>query len=257
MELHKGFYIFNPEFWENLYDLRKQLNYQTSIFKEITPFYKLSEEKEVELIRKVLKEARERKKKTPEIDPEAERFKESLKEKIRRTQNSFRSEWLLKICVIGSNNDLNQKFGNLTADTTWEIDYLPTTGYDIQKKRIRIEKEQVKLIIMIINSDYYFTQQRKSSYRGSVGCFIVFDKGKKETFEQVNDFYEEYRHIESPIYLVGITRETEEVTTEEGETLANQLGINYVETLIHDREKVEEIMHDLTKEILLGMKESQ
>ena len=87
LEQHKGLYIFNPEFWKNLHNLRKQLNYQTAILKEIPYSNQLSEEEEVELIKKLVKEAQEKRKITSEVNPEVERFKEYLlskQENIRR-----------------------------------------------------------------------------------------------------------------------------------------------------------------------------
>jgi hypothetical protein len=86
--LHKGLYIFNQEFWKNLYDLRKQLNYQTAISDEIFPTHQLSEEEEVELIKQLLKEARDRKKLTSERNLDAEQFQKGLKENIRKKRRA-------------------------------------------------------------------------------------------------------------------------------------------------------------------------
>jgi len=49
--------------------------------------------------------------------------------------------------------------------------------------------------------------------------------------------------------LLGIKQESEAVTTDQGQQLADKLGIQSVETSLDDREKIEEIFYSLTKGI--------
>lgn len=177
-------------------------------------------------------------------------------------------EFILKISVIGSNTNLNYEFGNLTADNRLEINYLPTLGHDLPTKSIKIENRRIKLIIQILaGEDFFFELRTKSYYRGSTGCLILFDKGNLESFDAVERFYREFhkaldksrefylRHfgldVESlPITLVGIKGESEKVTTEQGQTLAEKLNMAYYETLIIDKQQISTILKDLTKRYL-------
>jgi len=102
-------------------------------------------------------------------------------------------ELLIKISVIGSNTNLNYKFGNLTAENRWKINYLPILGRDLPIKRIKIENRRIKLIIQILaGEDSFFELRTKSYYRGSAGCLILFDKGNLESFNAVKRFYREF-----------------------------------------------------------------
>jgi hypothetical protein len=93
LELHKGPYIFNPDFWKNIRDLRKQLNYQTAFLKELYPTdmsKKLSEEEETHLMKQVVREAQRRKKFSRGEYPRAKRLKKDLEKDLRRKRRKKR-----------------------------------------------------------------------------------------------------------------------------------------------------------------------
>jgi GTPase SAR1 family protein len=181
-----------------------------------------------------------------------------------RGMGMSQDEWLLKICIIGGNSDLNYKFSDLTADFVDSKETYCSLGVAINRKGLEVVNQRIRLIIMVCAGQERFRKLRSSYLEGSGRNLILFDKGKRKTFEQVSDFYKECRNInDSPVTLVGIVGEpqeevateppflrlavSEEVTTEEGQVLADKLGIQYVETAIHDREKVEEILLCMVK----------
>ncbi len=162
-------------------------------------------------------------------------------------------EWLLKVCIVGSNTDLNHRFGNLTADSRYSKNYLPTSGFDIPIKRLKVDNEIVKLIIVILAGEEFFRISRKGKYRGASGCLILFDKGEKDTFIAIPDWYKEFTDIcgsSVPIAMVCIETDKEEITIEEGQRLAEQLNIGYYETTIKDKQKVSQILDDFTTKML-------
>jgi small GTP-binding protein len=162
-------------------------------------------------------------------------------------------EYLLKICVIGGTK-LKTKLVRRFAEGKFETDYLPTHGVDITTKKIHIDNNQIKLILVDTAGQEFFEKLRPSYYRGASAAIIAFDKGDKESFKVAEDHFYEFRnHIRDsslPVTLVGIKRELEEVTTEHGQTLAKKLRIQYVATSLDDQEKMEEIFHALTKAVL-------
>ena len=50
--------------------------------------------------------------------------------------------------------------------------------------------------------------------------------------------------------MVGIIQDGEEVTTEEGKTLSEKLGVNFYEISIFDREMIQKIHFDLARGLL-------
>ena len=90
--LHKGYYIFNPEFWKKIYDLRMQLNYHAAIIREIHQSPYLSEEEEIRLIRQVVRKAQEEEKNTLRGKRREEMLKKHLKEKNRKKRRAWMKE---------------------------------------------------------------------------------------------------------------------------------------------------------------------
>ncbi|MFX0173197.1 MAG: hypothetical protein ACFE9L_14975 [Candidatus Hodarchaeota archaeon] len=166
----------------------------------------------------------------------------------------YRYEPLLKICIIGSETNLNHKFGNLTADSKWSTNYLPTLGHDMPTKRVIIEKTLVKLIIMILAGQEFFGKLRTSYYRGTSGCLILFDKGSEKSFTSVPDWYDEFKtNVKDPsipVALVGIKSYKNVITSEKGQEVADQLKIGYYETKITDRRQISQIIHEMTEKMV-------
>jgi small GTP-binding protein len=180
-------------------------------------------------------------------------------------------EWPLKMCVIGTPASLKSQFIQRFADNKFEVNYLPTIGVDITTKRITVNNQKIKLILMDTAGQEQFGDIRRTYIEGSAGALILFYKSERKSFLKVNDFYTEYRSInKSPITVVGILGKlqkkitieppyfrlvvAEDVTTEEGRELADKLDLTYVETAIDDRKKVEEILHNLAKKVLDSIK---
>jgi hypothetical protein len=93
LELHKGPYVFNPDFWKNLYDLRKQLNYQTAFLKELYPINmskKRSEEEEVQLMKQVVQKALRMQRISQAEYPRTKWLKNDLEKDLRRKRRRRR-----------------------------------------------------------------------------------------------------------------------------------------------------------------------
>ena len=163
------------------------------------------------------------------------------------------NEYLLKICIIGSNTKLNQTFGRITADNVFERDDLPTLGVDIPTKRITVGITPVKLIIVITAGQEFFGKLRPSYYRGASACIIVYDKGDIDSFKEVSSFYKrfiKYVAHSVPIGIVGIKTNTERITVEEGKKLAKELQCQYFEIKFADKKGIEQVFHKLAKQVV-------
>ncbi|MFX0172301.1 MAG: hypothetical protein ACFE9L_10300 [Candidatus Hodarchaeota archaeon] len=178
------------------------------------------------------------------------------------------NEYLLKICIIGSNNDLNYELNALMADHIDDKQNLLTLGVAIGTRKVEIENNAIKLILVNNVRQEFFGKLRPSYYRGVSGCVILFEKSNLESFNAVDWFYNEFRKfIPDPsisFAFVGITGESEKITTEQGFRLTMKLGLKsglqrfqYVETTIHDRETIESIFYNLIRKVLGSRKSSE
>ncbi|MFX1286091.1 MAG: hypothetical protein ACFFB5_20775 [Promethearchaeota archaeon] len=163
-------------------------------------------------------------------------------------------EYLLKICLIGTPNELktkmNRRFcGYQTGDHTRLV-----LGVGILTTQIQVTGNNIKLILVDTSGKEFFGEIRTSYYRGASAAIITFAKEDRTSFKAVKDWYKAFkRHIPEslvPIALVGFITESETVTTAEGQNLADELRVLYYESKPTDKKTVETIYHDLIIEVL-------
>ena len=144
-----------------------------------------------------------------------------------------KSEYLIKICILGRNSEINIQFGRLIATGFFDKDYSPTLGVDIPTRKIIVNGDTIKLIIVVTAGQEFFDELRPNYYRGASAAILLFDKGDRKSFEGISDLFNEFKqHIphKVPITLVGVKTESEKISKEEGQQLAQELGLHYFES---------------------------
>ncbi|MFX1283799.1 MAG: Rab family GTPase [Promethearchaeota archaeon] len=92
------------------------------------------------------------------------------------------NEYLLKIVCLGSPSSNKTKILRGYSEGKFTTDYLPTLGVDITTKQIKIDDNQIKLIIVDTAGEKFFGKLRPSYYRGASGALIFFDHKKRKSF---------------------------------------------------------------------------
>lgn len=93
-------------------------------------------------------------------------------------------------------------------------------------------------------------------YKGSVGAFIVFDISKKETFTNVEKWFQDLKYSANDkitIILIGNKSDLNsqrEVSQEDAKSLARTMEAMYVETSAKLGTNIDQCFECLTKEIL-------
>ncbi|MFX0172300.1 MAG: hypothetical protein ACFE9L_10295 [Candidatus Hodarchaeota archaeon] len=184
-------------------------------------------------------------------------------------------EYLLKICILGQPTKMKCDLINTFVSSKLKY-YTLWSGFDIVTRKIKVEKYHIKLILVVTNSEGEFTPENRSSwYRGASACIIMFDKSNSESFnvaeERFNEFRKSIPNPKIPIALVGVIgkpqevvsteapfirlEESEEITTEQGQTLEDKLGIGYVETTIYDVKTIKNVFCNLVQKIVDSKKD--
>ncbi len=144
------------------------------------------------------------------------------------------------------------------------IDYYPILGVDITTKHLIVNEVPLKLYIVDSSAKLFFSKIRPSYYRGASALILTFNKGKKASFNAVNDWYQEFKKftnlkshsvrldklVDTPIALVGLVSDPEEVTTEKGQDLAEELNASFYETHPTDKKKTAQIFHDMALRVI-------
>ena len=100
-----------------------------------------------------------------------------------------------------------------------------------------------------------FRSITRAYYKNSVCAIVVYDISKRVTFENVSSWIEDCKN-QSPktIYMILVGNkcdlaESRQVTTEEGQELADKYGLEFFETSAKTGENVEEIFYNSCERI--------
>jgi small GTP-binding protein len=115
----------------------------------------------------------------------------SSKQKNRKNTN----EYLLKICAIGSGNTGKTIFIRAFAENKFDTNYLPTLGVDITTKRITVDDNPVKLILVDTAGQEFFGKLRPSYYRGASAVLIFCNINDRNSIVEIPNWIKEYRHF--------------------------------------------------------------
>jgi small GTP-binding protein len=130
----------------------------------------------------------------------------------------------------------------------FENDYKATIGTSIMKKECKFTgwDTTVRMIIWDLAGQGQFARVRQAYLGEAKGGFLVFDVTRQETYNNIEKWYKETirgagENINLMLIANKIDMENErQVSREEGEKLAEKLGIPYFETSAQDKDIVDE-----------------
>lgn len=154
------------------------------------------------------------------------------------------SDYLFKVLIIGNSGVGKSCLLLRFAEDMFSDNYISTIGVDFKIRKIELDHKSIKLQIWDTAGQERFRTITKSYYRGSNGIVVVYDITDRESFEQVSHWMSEIdSHASQDVcrLLVGNKSDLPDrvVKTEEGEALARQFGIPFMETSAKDSINVE------------------
>ncbi|KPP63135.1 ras-related protein Rab-39B-like [Scleropages formosus] len=142
-----------------------------------------------------------------------------------------------------------------------------TVGVDFYVHFVEVEPGiRIKLQFWDTAGQERFRSVTRSYYRNSVGGLLVFDLGNRASFQHVHEWYTEVLEKVQPhtvlFVLVGNksdmeTEERRQVSREEAEDLAAQMGVPYVEASAKSSLGVTEAFELLTRCIFQALRSGQ
>ena len=173
-----------------------------------------------------------------------------------------KKEHLFKLVIIGDASTGKSSLLRRYCENDFSETYVCTIGVDFQLKILKMNDQQiVKLQIWDTAGQERFKVMTKSYYRSAKACLIVYDITRKETFENVKVWCEQYMQNNSGgarskqnIVILGNKRdltEQRQVEFEAGEKLAEEIGCQFFEVSAKvDGDEISRIFFSLA-EILL------
>ena len=150
--------------------------------------------------------------------------------------NSPKYDYLLKYIIIGDSNVGKSNLLLRYIDNTFNEEYKLTIGVEFGEKTIEVKNKKYKIQIWDTAGQENFRSITRTYYKNSVCALVVYDITRRETFDNVINWIEDCK-MNSPktiyIVLVGNKCDLEkdrQVSSEEGEEIANRFGLKFFET---------------------------
>ena len=115
-------------------------------------------------------------------------------------------DYLFKTIIVGSPGVGKTSITLRFATGTFRERYLPTIGVEFSVKDIEVQGKHVKLQTWDTGSHDRFSYVRPLYYKGSYGVLVVYDITNRDTFENLDKWFEEvYSQLEEiiPAILIG------------------------------------------------------
>ncbi|KAI9301487.1 GTP-binding protein ypt2 [Cunninghamella echinulata] len=141
------------------------------------------------------------------------------------------------------------------SDDSFTPSFITTIGIDFKIRTIELDGKRIKLQIWDTAGQERFRTITTAYYRGAMGILLVYDVTDERSFGNVRNWFSNIeQHANEGVnkILIGNKCDMEDkrvVTKEQGETLANELGIQFMETSAKANIGVEEAFFDLARDI--------
>lgn len=175
-------------------------------------------------------------------------------------------DFLFKTIVVGDGAVGKTAITFRYAVDKFQENYKMTIGVDFTIKREKVNDKEIKIQVWDTGGQEKFSKIRPLYYRGALGGLVVFDVTTKESFENLDGWFEEIQTncTQIPIILVGnkIDLKNRKTTKEEGRKYAakksKEMGykIPYLETSAKTGETIKKVFRKLVESMVRDAEES-
>lgn len=164
-------------------------------------------------------------------------------------------DFLFKLVLIGDSGVGKSCLLLRFADDAFTESYISTIGVDFRFRTLNVAGKTVKLQIWDTAGQERFRTITSAYYRGADGIIMVYDVTKKDSFDHVKDWLAEvnrYAADSTCKLLIGnkCDRSDVRVPPEDGEKLAKELGMPFLQTSARTAENVEAAFIRMADELI-------
>ena len=161
-----------------------------------------------------------------------------------------------KILTIGESGVGKTSILRRFVDNKFLKTHLATIGIDFKTKNLNINGQEIKLKIWDTAGQERFRNITTQYYKSADGIILVYDVTDEASFEKIRDWMEQIlsntQKDEIGLVLLGnkCDMEPRNITEEQGNKMAGDLGINYFETSALSGQGINDAFEQLTKDIM-------
>jgi small GTP-binding protein len=163
--------------------------------------------------------------------------------------------YLLKVVAVGPSAVGKTSIILRYTTGSFREHYIPTLGVDFAIKKLELDNHTVRLQVWDMGSQDFLGSVRSGFYPGARGAVFMYDVSSRESFEAIQKWKSEVdAHLMNYIgILVGNKIDLiseREVASEDGEKLAEKLGMDYIETSVKLNQNVNESFRMIAQKII-------
>ncbi|XP_060561964.1 ras-related protein R-Ras2-like [Ruditapes philippinarum] len=170
-----------------------------------------------------------------------------------RDNNSVNQNY--KLVVVGGGGVGKSALTIQFIQSYFVTDYDPTIE-DSYAKQCVIDEEVARLDILDTAGQEEFSAMREQYMRSGMGFLLVYSVTDRSSFDEIYKFHKQILRVkdrdEFPMILVGNKCDLEhqrQISPEEGQELARQLKITYIEASAKIRMNVDQAFYDLVRKV--------
>ena len=172
-----------------------------------------------------------------------------------KENNEEEEEIKIKIMLLGESQIGKTSFIQRYVKNNFNLSYITTVGIDFQLKQIKMNNKSIKLQIWDTAGQERFKNITKSYFHSSDGFIVGYDITSRLSCTNVSTWLNEINdNAPEEIQKILIGNKCDlnerEVTTEEGQKLAEENGMKFFETSAKNDINVKETFESITKDIL-------
>jgi len=163
-----------------------------------------------------------------------------------------RSDVTFKLLMLGDSGVGKSSLMLRYAQNRFVPQVIGTTGVDLIRKIVRVNNLLVNLQIWDTAGQERFRGITKSFYKGAHGIILTYDVTDRTSFKNIHTWIQDIQSNGAmKIILVGNKTDLPpQIQTAEGQELARQYNLNFVETSARNATNVETAFLELIKELL-------
>jgi len=168
------------------------------------------------------------------------------KKNINNSSSKNTYDYLFKILIIGDSGAGKSCLMLRYTRDDYRDNHMTTIGVDFQTRFIQIKNEIIKLLLWDTAGQEKFRSITEAYYRGSHGVLIVYDITDLKSFKNIKRWLSDIQsHALEDIQILLVGNkcdliENRQVSYEQGKKLADDVGINFIETSAKTSMNVEE-----------------
>ncbi len=160
-------------------------------------------------------------------------------------------DMIMKLLLVGDSGVGKSCLLLRFVEDKFNPSFITTIGIDFKIRTIEVSGKRIKLQVWDTAGQERFRTITTAYYRGAMGIILVYDVTDERTFENIRTWFStvnQHANDDAQLMLVGNkSDETDNraITRQQGEALAKELNIPFIEASAKSNENVDEIFFQL------------